>query len=366
MLEGPMEMQDVQGKNARDLYGDFLRVILMMMIVLQHSIVHGLGVVKLRDGIYVDISGGVLALNSFAVVSVNCFFWISGFYKIQYNNRKLLKIILEVLFYVVVINLVLLVVSGTDYSTLGIVGLLKRSIGFLGNYWFMDVYFVLYVLSNYLNRLIEHLGWNEALKLIVLLFAINTLYGFLRDWGGIGTGYSVVQGIYLYLIGRICSVYLRKVRELVPYRTVFLLAYVLSCTVTAVLTVIFYNMTYSSLAWKMWAYNNPLVVIGSVSLCLFVTGRKSKEKGLIAYVATWAPFTLAIYLISDYYALRNYVFWPMNSILSRINGNQCLTITLLLANAVCISFVCMAIDRLRSILFTGTIRFMEKGKFNNV
>lgn len=53
-----MEMQDVQGKNARDLYGDFLRVILMMMIVLQHSIVHGLGVVKLRDGIYVDISGG--------------------------------------------------------------------------------------------------------------------------------------------------------------------------------------------------------------------------------------------------------------------------------------------------------------------
>ncbi len=58
MSEESMEMQDVQGKNARDLYGDFLRVILMMMIVLQHSIVHGLGVVKLRDGIYVDISGG--------------------------------------------------------------------------------------------------------------------------------------------------------------------------------------------------------------------------------------------------------------------------------------------------------------------
>ena len=62
---------------------------LMVMIVSHHVIVHGLGLKNIVD---VTTSGRFewiyFVANAFLIIAVNCFFWISGYYKIK---RRLLK-----------------------------------------------------------------------------------------------------------------------------------------------------------------------------------------------------------------------------------------------------------------------------------
>ena len=327
-------MRDIDLKNNqsqritdRNPYVDFFRIVLMLMIVIHHSIVHGLGLVNLRDNLPADVSGVVLSLNAFVVVAVNCFFWISGFYKIQFRWKKFIDLLLEVVFYVIVTNIIVMVV-GHEFIEVGT--FIKHTIGFIGSYWFMAVYFALYILSPYLNRLIENITWKEAYMLALILLGVNTLYGFFKDWANIGTGYSLAQAIYIYLIGRVCYVWYDKINDNLKQWQSLGIYFV--CGIAIAIAVIFLcDMGVYALAWRMYAYNNPLVVIAAVNLCMYIV-KIERPAGGITSVAKCSPYALAIYLLSDYPSIRGIVFTPLNRSIDIFASNQFMFVTIIFLN----------------------------------
>ena len=107
-------------------------------------------------------SSGVLQLilriiSYIGIVHVNSFVLLTGYF--QYNKkfsvRKLLKIINQQWFYKVIITLLFVFLGIQTVTKLELFNnLLPFDI--TGNYWFINCYIVLYILSPFLNRFIEH------------------------------------------------------------------------------------------------------------------------------------------------------------------------------------------------------------------
>jgi len=122
---------------------ELLRIILMLMIIGYHLIVHGAqigGTVK-NFNIDNNSSVGYLFLKSFLVIAVNCFVFISGFYRINFKVRPFLSMIFQTIFYSVLITfsvdiLSLQYVSPQDYfkAFLPI---------FFNTWWFITAYLTL-------------------------------------------------------------------------------------------------------------------------------------------------------------------------------------------------------------------------------
>jgi hypothetical protein len=87
--------------SARAVGPEFLRVVLMGMIVLHHLLVHGLALktsfvlgVKFDDFLFCRIS-----LNAVTVFAVNAFVLISGYFGIRYKTRSLLYFLMQGVLY---------------------------------------------------------------------------------------------------------------------------------------------------------------------------------------------------------------------------------------------------------------------------
>lgn len=335
----------------RDLYADVFRCILMIMIVAHHNIVHGLKLTDLRSGAAPNgyCTSGILLLNCFLVVAVNCFFWISGFYRIKFSLRKIVKLFLECCFYILAINICFFIYNG-NLSYAAVLNLLKAGIYPLHTYWFMTAYLAVCILAPFLNRLAESLSPREQGQLVLALGIINTIYGFHYNIGGVGDGYTVCQGIYLYLIGRCCFVNYDLIRGKIN-RAFSLGLYVFFSLVTGFCVYKYKSQGAYALAWKMYSYNNPAVVLAAVSLCMSCVKIRKPCAGLVRAISRMSRYSLAVYLISDYPAVRGIVFNPMLSMIPHVPSGFFFVLLLIALNAVIIFTGCILIDFLCQNIF---------------
>lgn len=179
---------------------ELLRIISMLMVVTLHLLNFGGLLWK-----YTTPSGNaalIWLMESLCYVAVNCYVLISGYFlvKSQFKIEKLIKLILEVVFYSVFIYLIMVVFKQIEFSFWG---LCKSFLPvFFGKYWFVTCYIVLYILFPYLNKLIYSLSKKEYQKLILLLTLMFSLWAVIVpnsqtiNYGG---GYSISWFICLYL-----------------------------------------------------------------------------------------------------------------------------------------------------------------------
>ncbi|MBN2918307.1 MAG: acyltransferase family protein [Lactobacillus sp.] len=135
---------------------EIMRSILMMFIVMHHLTINGYG---LQSGLVgkstISISNSyatfLAMLNSIFVIGVNVFFLISGYFGIHFKLKRLLKLIAEVYFYSIVLN-VLALLFGFSIISLGYI---QKIIFPSLDYWFIYAYVLLYILSLLINTGLE-------------------------------------------------------------------------------------------------------------------------------------------------------------------------------------------------------------------
>ena len=68
---------------------ELMRIFLMFMIIFHHLIVHSLGLKELKSAAYENEFPATQAilLNSFIVIAVNAFIFISGYFGIKLENK---------------------------------------------------------------------------------------------------------------------------------------------------------------------------------------------------------------------------------------------------------------------------------------
>lgn len=212
----------------------------------------------------------------------------------------------------------------------------------IGDYWFIAVYLCLMVFASLINEGFDRLSQRIQCYTIVGIIVINSLYSFVFDWVSVGDGYSIFQGLMMYLIGRYCSENGEKNER---KRKWYLSTYFCISIFLGLVAWMLYNIGQYKFSWKCFSYNNPLVIMSSITLCLFVILRGGEHKALKTF-SKFSPYCLSIYLISDYSLARGYVFMPFTMLNNKVN-NCYVTLLIIFVTSIAICCTCMFAEAVR-------------------
>ncbi|MCO4635032.1 hypothetical protein Si037_01640 [Streptococcus infantarius subsp. infantarius] len=147
---------------------ELLRIISMLLIVSHHFSVHGdfdsLDSITMFNKVWLQFIqlGGKIGVNIFVI--------ISGYFLIQSSKNKLSKVLklwVQLLFYSFIIYLIFVIVGD---ATISIKELIKNIFPVIfTKWWFASTYFILYLLTPYLNKLLTSFSKNEYQNFLMLL-----------------------------------------------------------------------------------------------------------------------------------------------------------------------------------------------------
>ena len=140
---------------------------------------------------------------------MNCYVLISGYFlvKSKFKWKKVIQLWFETLFYSVFIYIVIVVLG---LKEIDIKGIIKSLFPILTKqYWFINIYLVMYILSPFINKLINSLDKKEYQKLIMILLICFSIISILPDAYTLDTshGYGIIWFICLYLIAGYIRIY---------------------------------------------------------------------------------------------------------------------------------------------------------------
>lgn len=272
---------------------ELLRIICMFFVVLLHFNNHGvnINIICFQGELSLQNTLGHL-VESFAIVAVNCFVLISGYYGLSFKLKSLLKLYLQCFFMGLVGYLLYVLLSS---SNLEYTKLLARVFAFSRNrYWFIYAYLCLYFIAPLLNYAIKSMNKVQFGKSLVLFSLFLFYFSYIRDVGENRIGMSYIQFVLLYLVGRYIGLYF-PIEKIIRYRYKWLLGYV--CTTLLVFSLaIFVQYSHISLPFlRPYPYNSILVVASSCFLLLFMLSKNFYNK-IINYIST---SVLAVYLLQE-------------------------------------------------------------------
>lgn len=271
---------------VRESNTELLRIVLMGMIVIHHALIYGLGLPEIGQG-ETAIPGLPVALliNSFVIVGVNGFIFISGYYGIRLRVKSLLSLILQTVFYSAVIYIVVYLVchKGTPEGVIKSFFPISTSV-----WWFVTAYIGLCILSPLLNRAAELLNRQAFGFIVAALLYLNCFSGFGFHALQTSGGYSLFSFITVYLLSRYLAIY--KVRPGRPGLKYGALCLLLAGGVYALL-----ETGHAAWAWRFFSYNNPLVIGATVMLFFAFQGIRLRN-GLVNRTAM---LVLGVYLIHE-------------------------------------------------------------------
>lgn len=137
-------------------------------------------------------------IGSWGLVGVHCFFFISAYFLIKKNSvrsEKIFKIIFQTLFYS---GIAVFIVVWGDIYPMGKSQMIYNCVApLMGQYWFIPVYCMIYVISPFLNIFLNNITISQLKKCVVVLTLIVPV--FLTVWGDSPCG-TLGMAIYDYLL----------------------------------------------------------------------------------------------------------------------------------------------------------------------
>lgn len=295
----------------RDSNFELLRIISMFMIVILHIGTHGLLSYASEPFFMSDYNTVIYYfIRSLAIISVPLYVMISGYYSSisKFKLTKLVKLFFEVSFFSTVMYLINTSLGYADFNVLNLLKFLFSV--FSGEYWFVTVYFVMYALSPFLNKLIDFLTQKEFFNMLMLLFFISCIWQFIdqNELIGISNGYGIGYFLFLYFL----AAYIQRNGFLVKeFKTsTYMFVYLAMAIFNSVIYLIIGISSF-------YSYNSPLVLI--MAYCVFQYFRSLKIKSRkINYISR---YVFGVYLIHEQSIVRQ-TLWGEFGIIEDILASE--------------------------------------------
>ena len=288
---------------------ELLRIVSMLMVLILHFNARAnVGLLSFTHELSIQYLLGYI-LECFCIVAVNCFVLISGYFGIRLKVRSVLKLYMRC-FLMGLLGYLLYIWLTPDI--LSINPLLGRLMAFTHNHWwFVISYVCLMLLSPILNGAVKALS-KKQLLLSVILFAVVILYfGWYKHLENTNSGYSFINFVFLYLIGRYIGEYvsLDKIRKIRWYS---LSGYILGCIGCFLLVLCRYYTD-----WNIrfeFEYNHPFIIMSACCLLLFFLSFNFQSK----FVNWCASSVFSAYLLQESPYFGGRVLYPF---ISRLFAN---------------------------------------------
>lgn len=339
-------------KTVRDSNIEILRIVLMLMIVVHHLMVHGTALKEIGLNTYKpdQETPYYFLVNSFLIISVNCFIFITGYYGITFKMKTIIGLLVQALFYSLTITFCFYFFSDQHVSALDLLSsLFPVTTGF---WWFLTTYLFLFLLSPLLNVCTSFT--EKQFRYIIIVFTLlNCIAGFIFAPFSLGTekGYSIIGFSYIYLLARYIRLYpnyfkLIENKALIIYVTCSLVVFAAAFTAL--------RYVREDQAWRVFSYNNPLIVLSSVAF-FFSFKRISLRNNAIN---TIAQCVFGVYLIHDHKFVREKLEYITHHFFN--SNNSYITLTSIFTLALIIFVTCILIEKLRQIMFRSLLDWINK------
>lgn len=297
---------------------ELLRCIAMMMVVVLHFLGKGNLLGDLANPSMTATGTVAWLLESFAIVAVNVYMLISGYFLCEssFKISRLLQLLLQVWMYSVGIGLLsvaLGVVPATELTTYYYVQLLFPVS--MGHYWFMTAYVFLYLLLPFIGMASKRMTREQMrVALICLFFCFCILKSVLPIRLDMDQkGYDCLWYLCVFL----AAAYVRKFGvKLFEKKWLTALIYpVAACLIflgtMALHTVYVRTGSLGLLIGVCQEYNHVLPFIAAVGLfAAFLQLRISEDHIIGKIICKVAPCTLGVYLLHENLGLR-YAWQPL-------------------------------------------------------
>jgi hypothetical protein len=317
----------------------------MVFIVTHHFLVHGLD----KAGYYGNPPDAAsLALNSFVIVGVNVFVLISGYFGINAGWKSFLRLYLFLCFYAVLFFVLGWITTGE----FNFFHLITRFFPFSHSaYWFISAYFLLFLISPFLNFLAEKLDRSGFLKLLLVLLFVDIWFSYI--WAASTNfgqrGYGLFHFIVLYFLAQFIARH-TKTPDKINWR--FLFGYLGFSMLIACFAIVLWKTGMADAVGVTnyaFAYSSPLVIGASMALLLFFRSLHFRSKVVNALAAS----VLAAYLIQESSFLSPILYGWFRSFGTDMNGNvweRLFRDFLILLISILFVFVAMLLDKVRVLL----------------
>lgn len=137
-------------------------------------------------------------------------------------------------------------------------------------YWFLAAYLLLMAFAPIINIAFDDFTKNQSHFYVLVIIVLATIY-YVICLNIIGSGYTVFQAIYMYIIGSSCRKRRESIRDCFngPKKYLLLMGYSISAFVVGIISYSFIEHHEYQIAWKMFNYANPFIISGAVSLSIF-------------------------------------------------------------------------------------------------
>ncbi len=195
MTNNPTATKGKQRNSGIELF----RIVAMLLVVVVHTdgkALHGPG----TGSFSIDFMDAAVrtTVQQLAVVCVDCFVVISGWFGIRITLRGVASLLFQAAF---ISGGAYCVAAATGHATFCADNLLN-SLNVLHIYWFLTAYLGLMAVSPALNALAKHATKRQLQQAIAWYAAFAFIVGWAADMGGFNWGYSTMSFMLIYMIMR--------------------------------------------------------------------------------------------------------------------------------------------------------------------
>lgn len=230
-------------------------------------------------------------VESLGIVCVDVFVLISGWFRVNTNVKSVLGFVFQVLFFWIGGYAVCLMIGKAEFSFDGIL----NCFAFTSWDWFVKAYVVLYIIAPILNAFVDHATEKQHRNVLIAFLLFQSTYGWLGGARFFMNGYGPLAFVGLYLLAQ----YVRRL-SLKDKKTVFncskwvaLVVFVVSAVINTVLSLVFLKLG-RSVNNAIYAYINPIVIVGALYLLLFFSKLEIKYNKIINW---FGASSFAVYLL---------------------------------------------------------------------
>lgn len=329
---------------------ELLRLILMFCILLHHVILVGLG---LQEMAYTNeipiIRPGETRLfylvNSLCIPAVNVFVLISGFFEMRPSIEKAVSLLISMSFYTLAFTFPYLIGTGDYFHALSCLSILSHS-----PYWFLIDYFFLMLFAPLLNMMFRTCGKAYIHYFIAGLLIISVYFGFVWGHPANSNGYTLLQFIMLYCIGR----YIR-INDITLSKRTSLLLYLAGSLLCGYGMWQLWTSGHHALSWHLRLYNNPLLILSAIGAFLFFKELHFSSR----IINKLAESSLSVYLFSCSKFFWLY-FFPFIPLLYKRTASGIVFLAAISALALVTMLVSIGINQVQLSLNRPLTRYISK------
>lgn len=337
---------------------ELMRILSMLFVVMWHVILHSnlynsTGVTKF----FLEF------LILFGIVHINSFIIVTGYFQSdkEFKWKKFFQTFSITWFYKAIIAIIFFIAMP------GLISkgeLLKELLPLdFRDYWYINCYLLLYLLSPFINKLINNLCQKDYRRLLILLFIVFSVIPFISNQGTVqNNGYTIVQFVFMYLIGGYIKKYpidgnlhlknYSKNKKQIIFLSIFIISFAINFILLnfSKILVSFDSNLFKEIGAYLFnnnrMYSNPLVIIQSIFYFLFFSTLTFRSKK-VNYIA---KYTLDVYLIHESYYILKYLYKWIR-IDDVLKCKYYIVILAVLAVTFLIFSICIVIGIVRNIIF---------------